>query len=107
MCGAWGPPTCEAQVIVRLHPVPMERMVLDEWYEFLAFIGHFSVPSYFLENFASEETKENRKKQIEEWVKAGRPKFWEGWRRLPTQLWLEENKESNDQAYLDYVLKRE
>lgn len=80
MCPAWGPPTCEALVIFKLHAEPLEKSEFDLWYETLAREGHISVPSYFLENFASDETKKKRKKQIEEWVKAGKPKFWEGWR---------------------------
>lgn len=84
-CAAWGPPSCEALVIFRLHPEPVEKGALDAYYEYLAKMGHTSVPAYFLENFATEETREKRRKQIEEWVKAGKPKFWEGWRNPPCQ----------------------
>ncbi len=84
-CPAWGPPNCEALVIFRLHPEPVEKGALDTYYEYLAKVGHVSVPSYFLEKFASDQTKERRKKQIEEWIKAGKPKFWEGWRNPPCQ----------------------
>jgi uncharacterized repeat protein (TIGR04076 family) len=78
-CPAWGPPTCEATVIFRLHPVPVEEGFGDNWYEDLAKIGHVSIPTYFMDNFASEETKLKRKKLIEEWDKLGRPKYWEKW----------------------------
>jgi len=84
-CAAWGPPNCEALVIFRLHPEPLEKGGLDAYFEHLAKVGHVSVPSYFLERFATDETKEKRKKQIEEWIKAGKPKFWEGWRNPPCQ----------------------
>lgn len=92
MCPAWGPPTCEAQVIFRLHPVPVDMQPLDWWYEFLARGGHHCVPSYFRETFLSEEAKERRKKEIQEWIEAGKPKFWEGWRNPPLQRALAENR---------------
>ncbi|MFZ5631455.1 MAG: hypothetical protein ACOY40_01270 [Bacillota bacterium] len=85
ICPAWGPPHCEALVIYRLHPVPIEKCGVDAWYEYLAKMGHVAVPSYFLETFASEETKDKRKHQVEEWLKMGKPKFWEGWRNPPCQ----------------------
>jgi hypothetical protein len=85
MCPAWGPPSCEAAVIFKLHPVPLEKLELDSLYEMLAKKGHTSVPSYIFEKFASDETKEKRKNQIEEWKKLGKPKFWEGWRNPPCQ----------------------
>jgi uncharacterized repeat protein (TIGR04076 family) len=98
MCPAWGPPTCEAQVIFKLHPVAIEKMPLDEWYEALAQMGHHSVPSYFRENFLPGEAKEAREAQIKEWEKAGRPKFWEGWRNMPAQQFISENKDFIRQA---------
>jgi|YelNatPaOPRAMG01_1025707.scaffolds.fasta_scaffold00468_21 hypothetical protein len=70
ICPAWGPPTCEALVIFRLHPDPVEKGGLDAWYELLARRGHVAVPSHIFERFASDETKEKRRKQIEEWKKA-------------------------------------
>lgn len=85
ICPAWGPPTCEALIIWRLHPEPTEKSGLDAWYEYLAKKGHISVPAYLFERFAPAEAKEARKKKVEEWVKAGKPKFWEGWRNLPCQ----------------------
>ena len=85
ICPAWGPPTCEALTIFRLHPEPMEQAGLGAWYENLAKAGHVSVPSYYLETFGTSETKEARKRKLEEWEKAGRPKFWEGWRNPPCQ----------------------
>ena len=85
MCGAWGPPTCEAAVIFRLHPEPIEKGWLDRWYEHLAKVGHVSVPTFYFEKFASPEAKANREKKIEEWRKAGSPKFWEGWRNPTCQ----------------------
>jgi uncharacterized repeat protein (TIGR04076 family) len=85
MCPAWGPPTCEALVIFRLHSEPIDKCATDAWYESLAKLGWTSVPSYFLERFATEETKEARKKKIEEWKKAGKPIFWEGWRHPQCQ----------------------
>ena len=85
VCAAWGPPHCEAQVIYRLHPTPVEKCGTDRLYEYLAEAGHVSIPSYYLEHFASDATKEERKKKIEEWKKAGKPKFWDGWRNPPCQ----------------------
>ncbi|MBI4187239.1 MAG: hypothetical protein HY530_07055 [Chloroflexi bacterium] len=85
VCAAWGPPNCEAQVIFRLHPIPVEKCGTDMLYEYLAQAGHVGVPSYYLETFASDATKEERKRKIEEWKKAGKPKFWEGWRNPPCQ----------------------
>lgn len=105
MCPAWGPPTCEAQVIFRLHPVPIETMPLDQWYEALAQIGHHCVPSFFLERFATEETKAARKKEMEEWIEAGRPKFWEGWRNMPAQRFVTENKDLVKQAIRGMIEK--
>ncbi len=85
VCAAWGPPTCEAQVIFRLHPIPVDRVGNDVLYEYQAKEGHLAVPSYYLENFASEETKKARNDKIEEWKKLGKPNFWEGWRNPPCQ----------------------
>lgn len=85
MCPAWGPPTCEATVIYRLHGEPIEKAFIDRYYEYLARVGHTSVPTFYFEKFASPETKARREKQIEEWMKAGKPKFWEGWRNQPCQ----------------------
>lgn len=84
-CSAWNNPNCEALVIFRLHPEPVEKGALDAYYEYLAKAGHVGVPSYFLERFASDETKEKRKRLIEEWERAGKPKLWEGWRNPPCQ----------------------
>jgi uncharacterized repeat protein (TIGR04076 family) len=78
-CPAWGPPTCEATVIFRLHPVPAKESFGDNWYEDLAKIGHVSVPTYFMDKYASEETKAKRKQLIEEWDSLGRPRYWEKW----------------------------
>lgn len=78
-CPAWGPPTCEAYVVYRLHPVPVKKSLGDDWYSNLAKIGHVSCPTFFMENFASEETRLKRKNLIEEWNKIGRPKYWEKW----------------------------
>jgi uncharacterized repeat protein (TIGR04076 family) len=85
LCPAWGPPTCEAAVVFRLHPEPIEKGWIDRFYEHLAKAGHVSVPTFYFERFASKETKENRRKLVQEWIKAGRPKFWNGWRNLPCQ----------------------
>ena len=51
----------------------------------MAKIGHIAVPDFYFEKFASPETKVNREKKIEEWRKAGSPKFWEGWVDPPCQ----------------------
>jgi len=85
MCPAWGPPTCEAAVIYRLHPEPVEKGFIDRFYEHLAKAGYISVPTFYFEKFASPETKALREEKIAEWQKAGSPKFWEGWRNLPCQ----------------------
>lgn len=85
VCPAWGPPTCEALVVFRLHPSPAKRHSVDAWYEELAKAGHYAVPSYFLEHFASVDTKEKRKEIITEWKRLGKPYLWEGWRNPPTQ----------------------
>lgn len=85
VCPAWGPPNCEAQVVFRLHPIPVAKCGTDEIYEYLSKAGHVSVPSFFFETFANDATKEARRRKIEEWRKAGKPKFWEGWRNPPCQ----------------------
>jgi|GEM_PF-4292075 len=85
MCAAWGPPTCEAAVIFRLHPEPVEKGWIDRYYEYLAKAGHVSVPTFYFDKFASKETKDARKKKLEEWKKAGSPKFWSGWENLSCQ----------------------
>lgn len=85
MCAAWGPPTCEAAIIFRLHPEPIEKGWLDRWYETLAREGHISVPTMFFDRFAPSEAHAERERLIEEWDKAGRPKFWEGWDNNPHQ----------------------
>lgn len=105
MCPSWGPPTCEAQIIFRLHPVPVEKMPVDAWYEALAQTGHHCVPAYFLEKFGTEELRASRKNDIEEWVKAGRPKFWEGWRNMPAQRFATENRGLFFQAMKDMIKK--
>jgi uncharacterized repeat protein (TIGR04076 family) len=80
MCPAWGPPTCEAAVIMRLHPDPTDgRNWVDEWYEMLAREGFVGVPTYFMERFSDDETKERRSGLLREWYRQGKPKFWEGW----------------------------
>ncbi len=79
MCAAWGPPICEASVIFRLHPEPIEKGWIDRYYKHLAKLGHVNIPTFYFEKFASPETKANREKQVEEWRKAGSPKFWDGW----------------------------
>ena len=85
MCPAWGPPTCEAAVIFRLHPEPIEKGWIDRWYEHLAKVGHVSVPTFYFDKFASDETKKARTKKLKEWKEAGSPKFWPGWENLPCQ----------------------
>ncbi len=85
LCPAWGPPTCEAAVIFRLHPEPVEKGWIDRWYEYLARVGHVSVPTFYFDRFAPEEAKALRKQKLAEWDAAGRPKFWEGWENLPIQ----------------------
>lgn len=85
MCPAWGPPICEATVIYRLHPEPIEKGMIDRFYEHLAKVGHISVPTFYMDKFSSPEAKLKREQQIEEWRKAGKPKFWEGWRNPPCQ----------------------
>lgn len=85
MCPAWGPPTCEATVIYRLHPEPIDKASIDRWYEYLAKVGHTSVPTFYFKRFASAEAKLKREKELEEWTKAGKPKFWEGFRNPPCQ----------------------
>ncbi len=85
MCPAWGPPTCEAAVIYRLHAEPIKKGFVDRFYEYMARQGHVSVPTFYLEKFASAETKANREKKIQEWRNAGSPKFWEGWRNPSCQ----------------------
>lgn len=80
ICPAWGPPTCEAVVIFRLHPEPFEMSEFDWGYETYARNGHPFVPKYFRENFGPEDIEEVRKKEIDEWLKAGKPKFFERWR---------------------------
>jgi uncharacterized repeat protein (TIGR04076 family) len=84
ICPAWGPPTCEALVIWRLHPEPIEKGGVDRFYEFLAKRGYPFVPEELLK-IAPPNTKELREKLIDEWVKAGRPKFWERWRDMEWQ----------------------
>jgi uncharacterized repeat protein (TIGR04076 family) len=80
MCPAWGPPTCEAAVVMRLHPEPVDSGTLtDDSYEYLARNGYVSVPTYFLERFGPEGAQARRKALLEEWYRLGRPKFWEGW----------------------------
>lgn len=80
MCPAWGPPTCEAAVIMRLHPEPAEQGTMtDDSYEYLARNGHVSVPTFFMEHFSPPGAKERRTALLEEWYRLGRPKFWEGW----------------------------
>jgi len=85
MCPAWEPPTCEAAVIYRLHPEPVEKGFIDRYYEHLAKAGHISVPTFYFEKFASSETKALREEKIAEWRKVGSPKFWEGWRNPSCQ----------------------
>lgn len=80
MCPAWGPPTCEAAVVMRLHPEPADSGTMtDDSYEYLARNGHVSVPTYFLERFGPPGARERRKVLLEEWYRLGRPKFWKGW----------------------------
>ena len=85
MCPSWEPPTCEAAVIYRLHPEPIEKRFVERYYEHLAKVGHTSVPTFYFEKFASPGAKLRREQQIEEWIKVGKPKFWEGWRHQPCQ----------------------
>jgi len=85
LCPAWGPPTCEAAVIFRLHPEPVEKGWIDRWYEYLARAGHVSVPTFYFERFAPEAAKELRAKQLKAWEAAGKPKFWDGWDHPPCQ----------------------
>lgn len=85
ICSAWGPPTCEAVVVYRLHPEPIEKGYMDRYYEHLAKVGHVAVPDFYFNKFASAETKAKRERQVKEWRKAGSPKFWEGWRNPPCQ----------------------
>lgn len=85
MCAAWGPPTCEAAVIFKLHPEPIEKGWIDRWYEYLAKVGHVSVPTFYFDKFATKETKEERINKLVEWKNAGEPKFWEGWDNAPCQ----------------------
>jgi len=85
ICPAWGPPTCEALVIFKLHPEPVEKGGVDHFYEYLAKRGYPFVPEAFLEKFAPPEAKSLREKMVSEWEKAGKPKFWEKWKNMHWQ----------------------
>jgi uncharacterized repeat protein (TIGR04076 family) len=85
MCPAWGPPTCEAAVIWRLHPEPIPVGFVDRFYTHLAKLGHYAVPDYYMQRFASEEAKQLRRDKLAEYERAGEPKFWDGWENAPYQ----------------------
>lgn len=78
-CPAWGPPTCEAAVIFRLHPIPIKELFGHTAYKYLAELGHVSVPKIYMEQYAPEGTRQKTEKLIEEWIALGRPKYWEKW----------------------------
>jgi len=104
-CPAWGPPTCEASVIFRLHPIPVKEGFGESWYEMLASLGHVSCPTHYMNNFASEETRQKRQRLIDEWEKLGRPKYWEKWGDV--QKILSEDIEKTEAMLLENLSKRD